>query len=158
ACAVLHPPTDLAEDDLKRALASGWNLTTTSIEFAPVGFGSHHWHVMDQSGARWFATVDGVEEPDRLEAALFAAHELRDAGLAFVVAPETTIDGRVLVPIDARYRLALYPFVAGESFHGMGYGQREHRLAVLDMVVALHRTRAPAALADDFAVPHRDVL
>ena len=86
-------PGDLTDDEVGAALATGWNLDVTSVEHAPLGFGSHHWFVTTADGCRWFATVDdlrtrrvGPDEPlvapfDRLRAALTTARALREHGL-----------------------------------------------------------------------------
>jgi spectinomycin phosphotransferase/16S rRNA (guanine(1405)-N(7))-methyltransferase len=57
--------------------------------------------------------------------------------------------------------VALYPFVDGESFGWGVFATPAHRRAVFDMVVAVHTapgTVGRRALADDFAIPHRDEL
>lgn len=164
------PPPELAEDRLASALAAGWGLAAVSLTYRPVGFGSHHWEVVDGSGKRWFVTVDDLhtkryaaDEPldrayERLRAALGTAVALRAHGLGFAVAPVPTVDGAALFRVDKRFTVALYGFVDGESFPWGDFGAGEHRWLVLEMVVALHG--APAAVAtlaavDDLRVPGR---
>ena len=79
-------PRDLSVEALSTVLVAGWQIVAESIEYAPVGFGSHHWFVVDRSGQRWFLTADAVgNDPVRLaglRAALCTAATLRrEAGL-----------------------------------------------------------------------------
>jgi hypothetical protein len=170
---VLTPPADLAEAALAAALAQGWGLAVTALEYRPVGWGSHHWDVTDAAGARWFVTVDELEknrvgrsEPlaaafGRLRASLAAARDLRDCGADFVLAPVPGGDGEPVVRLGGRFAVAVYPFIAGRSFEWGEFASADHRLRVLDLVVAVHTAPATArqhALTDDFTVPHRDEL
>ena len=59
---MLTPPAGRAEAALVAALAQGWGLAVTALEYRPVGWGSHHWDVTDTAGARWFVTVDELEK------------------------------------------------------------------------------------------------
>jgi len=143
------------------------------MEYRNVGFGSHHWEVIDQNGARWFVTVDELDvkrqspgEPDdealqRLRAALRTTRDLRDAGYGFVVAPVLTLDGEPLATIDGGFAVALYPFVEGERFDFGTFATDAHRLAVLDLIIEVH-TAGPAvsrhARVDDFEIPRRAEL
>src|SRR5450432_4132880 len=119
---MLTRPPGLSDDALARSLAVGWGVETASRRYRTVGFGSHHWEVVDRDGARWFVTVDELDlkrqslrEPDgealqRLRAALRTARDLHDAGYAFVVAPVLAVDGEPLSTIDGGFAVALYPF------------------------------------------------
>jgi len=82
-------------------LADGWGFDVETIDYAPVGFGSYHWVATDVGGARGFVTVDDLDRKHWLGDARESAFEglmcafgsavaLRDAGLAFVVAPILT--------------------------------------------------------------------
>jgi aminoglycoside phosphotransferase (APT) family kinase protein len=168
---VLSAPVELAEDALASALAHRWKVAVTSMVYRPVGFGSHHWEILDVTGTRWFVTVDDLEtkrmtegEPlsqahDRLRSALAAARALQDHGYAFVVAPVPTIDGEPLARVDEKFGLALYPFVDGQTFDWEDFTEPSQRRAVLDMVVAVHTAPSTArqhARVDDFAIPYRD--
>jgi spectinomycin phosphotransferase/16S rRNA (guanine(1405)-N(7))-methyltransferase len=168
---VLAPPDGLTAETLASALARGWGLTVAGLDYRPVGFGSHHWVVVDGGGGRWFATVDDLEAKrhsrheapaaalDRLRASLATARALRDHGRAFVVAPVSTRDGEPLVRVDNRFAAALYPFVEGESFAWGEFAGADHRQALLDLVIAVHTAPDAArrrALPDDFVIPHRD--
>lgn len=140
---MLSPPPDFTDDDLLAALSRHWGLTPTTVAYRAVGFGSHHWEV----DSRWFATVD--ESPDfaRLHAALRSA-----ADVPIAIAPVPTRAGDLLARAG-RFAVALYPFVAGESFDFGDYRDDEHRQATLDMVVEVHRTPPTHAFTDDLALP-----
>jgi hypothetical protein len=170
---MLTPPDGLPEAALAAALERWWGMAVGSAEYRPVGWGSHHWAVTDAAGSRWFVTADELEhkraserEPldaafRRLRASLAAATELRDSGAAFVVAPVRAGDGEPLVRVNDRFGVAVYPFLDGQSFDWGEFSSPEHRLGVLGLVATVHTAPAAAsrhALADDFAVPHRDAL
>lgn len=170
---MLNPPAGLADDAPAGALARGWNLEAVSLEYRALGFGSHHWEAVDTAGARWFVTADELEAKRydstetldsgfaRLRAALATAQRLRRTGLDFVVAPVPTADGEPLVRVGERFAIALYPFIAGESFEWGAFPSSEHRRAVVDLLVRLHTAPAEAAADatfDDFSIPHRDEL
>jgi aminoglycoside phosphotransferase (APT) family kinase protein len=155
------------------ALERSWGITAASMDYRAVGWGSHHWDVTDAAGARWFVTVDELEnkrlserEPlaagfGRLRASLAAARDLRDCGLAFVVAPVPARDGEPLAWAGDRFSIAVYPFVDGRSFDWSEFSSPEHRLGVLGLLAEMHTAPATAsrnALADDFTVPQRDAL
>ena len=170
---MLSPPDDLAEDVLASTLALSWRVSVASMTYRPVGFGSHHWEVVDADGGRWFVTVDELAAKrrswrdsldtayDRLRASLGAAIDLAAHGHEFVVAPVSTSDGEPLARAAGRFGVALYPYVDGRSFTWGEFSTPEHQRAVLDIVVALHTTPPGAgvrALPDDFAIPHLDEL
>jgi spectinomycin phosphotransferase/16S rRNA (guanine(1405)-N(7))-methyltransferase len=165
-------PADLPDAVLLGALAEGWDLDAVSLDYLPVGFGSHHWHATDTGDRRWFVTVDDLDAKrnatdelpetafERLRGALATARAVSDAGAAFVVSPIPTREGAVVRQISTRFALALYPFVDGQSRSG-GYQSASDRLAVLDLIVNLHSS--PDALTrdtsvDDYVVAHRDEL
>ena len=165
-------PDALRDADIVSALADGWGLRAQGVDYVAVGYGSHHWNVTGEAD-RWFVSVDDLEArrrdatetrrdaARRLSAALTVAGSLCDAGLDFVVAPTSTLNGTNLHPIDDRYVLALYPYINGEV-HAYGpYPTRPERLAVLDRVCRVHAVDpsvAGSALADDFLIPRRDEL
>jgi len=170
---VLTRPDDLPDEALVSTIRGGWNFTIASIDYCAVGFGSHHWDVVDARGDRRFVTVDDLrakrlaldEGEDaafaRLHAALATAHDLRRAGYDFVVAPIPTTARAPVVRIDRRYAVALYPYVDGEHFDWGEFASPAHLRGLLDMVVALHAAPTTAALharTDDFAIPQRDEL
>lgn len=137
---MLSRPRDLADDDLVVVLAAHWGVRRP-VTYRPVGFGSHHWTAGDR-----FVTVD--EEPDfrQLEASLRSA-----ADVPVAVAPVLTADGEPFVRVG-RFAVAVYPFVAGESFAFGDYRDDAHRMAALSLVLSVHRTPPRHALTDDFTV------
>jgi aminoglycoside phosphotransferase (APT) family kinase protein len=170
---VQSPPDDLSEDVLASVLAREWGRTVASMTYRPLGFGSHHWQIVDTGGARWFGTVDELETKrhtadesldtafDRLRAALVTARALHDHGGTFAVAPIPALDGASVVRAGERFGVALYPYVDGQSFVWGEPTPPEHRRAVLDMVTAVHTAPTAVrahAMADDFVVPLRDEM
>jgi len=170
---VLTPPPDLSDDLLASALAGGWGVGASTMNYRPIGWGSHHWEVAGTGGARWFLTVDELESKRasrdesldetfaRLRSALRAARDLRACGASFVVAPVPGRDGEPLLRLGQRFGVALYQFVAGQSFEWGEFADAAHRRGVLDLVVAVHTAPAAArrhAAAEDFAIAHRDEL
>ena len=170
---MLIPPAGLPEATLLAALERWWGIRAASVQYRPVGWGSHHWVVSGAAGSRWFVTADELEnkrlsqaEPltggfRRLRAALAAATDLRDCGRTFAVAPVPARDGAPLARVSSQFAVAVYPFVDGQSFGWAEFSSPAHRRAVLDLVAATHTAPPGArrrALADDFRVPHRDAL
>lgn len=101
---------------LSAALAEGWGFDTQVADYAPVGAGSYHWVVTDPSGTRAFVTVDDLDQKqwlgdtresvfDALRAAFDTTVALRDAGLAFVVAPIPTNRGETVLRAGVRMQL-----------------------------------------------------
>jgi spectinomycin phosphotransferase len=168
---VLAPPADLAERDLRAALARGWGLEVASLTYRPVGFGSHHWELVDGSDDRWFVTVDDVAAAQGaaeswadaragLHAALDSAARLADAGADFVVAPHRAADADVLVDVG-EYAISLFPLVTGETFSWGPFVPSELRDGVIGLLARLHEidpVRTPELRRDDHSIPHRDTL
>jgi spectinomycin phosphotransferase len=142
-------PDGLADSAVVAALRDGWEFEPAAFDYAPVGGGSYHWHAAGADGRRVFVTVDDLDAKawlggtrdasfDGLREAFEAAAELAGHGLAFVVAPVRTRDGAPLVRLDDRYSLALFPFVEGEPGTWGGYETDADRLAVVELVAAVH--------------------
>ena len=169
---MLTPPTGLSDGDLEEVIEQAWGVAVASLEYHPVGFGSHHWVATDNLGLRHFVTVDELSSESRvgdelsvrglhLRQALDAATDLRAFGCRFVVAPITTrADDDPFVQLDS-FAVALYPFIEGRRFsveESFGESDRER---VLEVVVSLQRVpiaaiRPPAT--DGFVVPWLDQL
>jgi hypothetical protein len=58
---MLTPPDGMPESALAAALGRWWGIGVASVQYRPVGWGSHHWEVGDAAGSRWFVTVDELE-------------------------------------------------------------------------------------------------
>jgi spectinomycin phosphotransferase len=119
-------PADLSAPQIVETLRHHWRIETHAIEYAPVGFGSYHWGLVDRDGQRWFVTADRLSnllgfglDAEGNEAGLLAAYEtaaaLRHAGLDFVVAPIATFDGELLAYPAPDWALALFPIIDGDG-------------------------------------------
>lgn len=165
-------PPDLPDSVVADALAVGWDLVVDQMEYAPVGFGSHHWRI-SAGNRQWFITVDDLDARQRstgdrrddtaarLRAALGTARALRADGLDFVVAPQPTRTSDVAHRINDRYLAAVYEHIEGITHIWGPYESHGDRLAVLERLVAVHRSTALAhgiALVEDFTIPSRDQL
>jgi spectinomycin phosphotransferase/16S rRNA (guanine(1405)-N(7))-methyltransferase len=163
-------PAGLAECDLATALESTWGIATVSMSYLPVGAGSHHWRVDDRDERTWFVTVDELDarrdfptEPrsgvfDRLTAALSTAHALAEGGAGYVVGPIAGRAAAVVHLLDDQWAVAVYPMIAGETFHGGQALPVSDRLAVVDVIARLHTAPLPAlvrARADDYGLQNR---
>ena len=42
-------------------LERSWDIRAGSVQYRPVGWGSHHWEVTGVAGSRWFVTADDLE-------------------------------------------------------------------------------------------------
>lgn len=151
-------PEDVDTDALIEALADGWGFDADAADYAAVGAGSYHWVVKDNNRTRAFVTVDDLDLKawlgdtrestfDGLRRAFDTAATLRDADLAFVVAPIPTSSGETLRRLGTRHTIAVFPFVAGR---GGQYGRHDaaERAAVVTMLAELHNaTSAVASVA-----------
>lgn len=108
-------PPDLDDDVVAGVIAERWRVSSPTVRYLAVGYGSHHWMVEDDHGGRWFASVDVLAPADpaassaSLEAALAVPVMVRSAGLDFVVAPLVSVEGALVHHIDSRHAVALYP-------------------------------------------------
>ena len=148
ALVVRAEPDDLETGALMGAVADGWGFDVEEAEYAAVGAGSYHWEVSDRDGERRFLTVDDLDQKswlgdtresayEGLERAFATAVGLRNAGLAFVVAPIPTSLGDALRRIGPRHTLALFPFVDGQAGQ-YGHYDAGMRGALLSMLAELH--------------------
>jgi len=123
---VLTPPVGLDEAVVAQAAASRWGLQVT-LRYIAIGAGSYHWLGTAPAGTRYFLTADDLldkpwlgADPDQVFSGLRAAFQtalaLREsAGLRFVVAPMRALGGEAACRLTARYSLAVFPFVTGQS-------------------------------------------
>ncbi|MET9227570.1 aminoglycoside phosphotransferase family protein [Lentzea sp. NPDC003310] len=143
-------PAGLPEPDLHAGLAR-FGITGTPV-YAPVGFGDYHWTV----GDRWFTSVSDLTTKPLigLRRAMETAAALGER-LPFVVAPVRSDDGEVVVPLNERYALSVFPFVAGRS----GSFGDPVDAGVRDLLAALHRCEPPDDTpVAEIDVPGRDAL
>ena len=171
-------PADLPEHAITAALADGWGFGPASLEYLPVGFGSHHWRAVSPAGDRLFVTVDDLVAKQRDEAdstgAVFgrltqtfgAALSLRrDCGLDFVVAPipaatSTAAGGAVLRRLSDRYSLLVHAYLDAPAAGTDGdFADAADRRAVVGLLARLHQARPPVRpVTDDLAVPQAAAL
>lgn len=158
------PPAGLRPESVAKTLADGWRLRPASMEYVPEGGGSHHWKLTSTDGQPTFITVDDLDDKawlgdsrqqvlDGLRRALTTAAALRcQAGLDFVVAPVAASDGEVLRPVDDRYTVSVFPYLAGHAHPFGPYADSALRDRAIDLIAALHRAtpvvrdRAPSHL------------
>jgi spectinomycin phosphotransferase len=156
---VRTPPSDLDGSEVAVAVANHWSIVAATIEYVPLGFGSHHWLLTDASGQRWFVTADAVAESAErlaeLSGALATAHALRHrCSLDFVVAPVAGVSDQLLA-ITGRYAVALYPYLERIT-HAPAEAQQ-----MLGMVIALHAATEEVrdlATVDDLTIRDRSSL
>jgi spectinomycin phosphotransferase len=152
-------------------LRAGWRFEAASIEYAAVGFGSHHWVAVDAVGSRRFVTVDDLARFSvssntkaafaSLSAAFETARNLRDSGLDFVVAPISDVAGRALRRLGDSFSVTVFPFLEGGTGVFGSYPSEADRNAVRGLIERLHQTPvgvARMANQEDFVLPCRSQL
>ena len=167
---MLSPPSDLDQTHLSATLTQRWNLELATLDYLPLGFGSHHWTAAETTGRRWFVTVDDLRggrlggDQDASFAAFAAAYRtalaLRNAGLEFVLAPVVDRQGEVIHRLSSNFSVILLPFVEGQSADFGVYRNECDRNDVLRYLGRLHNAAVPPVLTrrEDFAVPKRSGL
>ena len=151
---------------MAHALADGWGLPagTLRLRYAPVGGGSYHWVATAGRSGRWFVTVDDLDDKGwlgRTRPAVFAGLRAaldatlwlrRTAGLGFVAAPASALDGQVVRPLGAGHAVAVYPFLPGSPGRWGEPLPGPELDELVAMLAALHRVD-PAAVR----LPRRDM-
>ena len=170
---MLSRPAGVSDRDVVDGVRLGWGLDLQSVDWVPLGFGSHHWHGTDTSGAEWFITVDDLDHSicdlslgrtdtfQRLSGALTVARQARDQGLRFVLAPAPTLDDGSVRRLSYRYALAMYQKVDGTAGSFGDYDSPEDAMQVLDLLIDLHtvsETIGTVAPRDPGKVSRLDVL
>lgn len=166
------PPatTDLDPQNIAQAMTDHWHMRVERMTYAPLGFGSHHWLVTTQGSTpqSLFVTADrkavGSGAEAELRSALTAAWYLRhQAGIEAVVAPVPTVDGEVLVTVNAQWVIALYPHVTVKKSEWGAFASEEDRHRAQQLVARIHAVD-PASLPpsapprENFAIPYRSEL
>lgn len=151
-------PDELVDEDIRSALASGWDIDTAAMQYVPLGGGSYHWQVRAEDGLQWFVSATDLDHSpwlgaDRssalrtLRVTMTTAWTLRtDVGLAFVLAPVPGSGGDTVRSVRRRYGLVVHPFVDGACGEFGAPLAPADVQAVVDIVAALHRT--PTASVD----------
>ncbi|WP_229904530.1 phosphotransferase [Lentzea cavernae] len=128
-------PAGLPEHDLRTGLAR-YGITGPPV-YAPVGFGDYHWTVYD----RWFTSVtDLTTRPLAGQRRAMETAAALGEHLPFVVAPVRSDDGDVVVLLNDRYALSVFPYVMGKSG---SFGDPVHP-GVSELLAALHACEPPA--------------
>lgn len=156
-------PEDLSCDRVRAALTDRWGFPAAQVRYAPVGFGSHHWIAERPDGtAAWFVTADRLVDRDtfdELSATASATLELAEQGLEFVLAGLADRSGRLVVSLDGRWAMQVFPYVTG---HGSEFGQWEdatERRQIATILGRLHRAMPPRSLPRWYsAIPQREAL
>jgi spectinomycin phosphotransferase len=143
---------------LTDALRTGWGIAVATLDYAPVGFGTHHYRVRDTAGADWFVNVDLGADAAALERALGAAAGLADAGLEFVAAPRRRADGRCVTVTAGGDAVSVVGVIDGTPHEFGELPPGPVRSAVLGALGRIHAARGIDAPRDTLAVPHRDEL
>ena len=167
-------PRDLDRSALGGALRRQWGIDALSLDYLPVGFGSHHWEAVGADGSRWFVSADDLRAahhagraPDDvfevLDRAFRTAAALRaDAGLEFVLAPIPSEAGTVLHRMDPRYAIRVEPFVDGAAEELGDFEGPEERRRMGTMLGRLHAASGILPRGrpgrEDFALPGREEL
>lgn len=161
-------PDDLDRDDLANVLRTGWGIVATSIDYRPIGFGTHHYVVRDSGGTDWFVNVDDLtaktgidgyaaDPRAALERALRVAMAAREAGFLAANAPLAHAAGGAVADLGTRFAVAVYPYIDGTSGSYGPYTSDEDRRDVHVAIGRLHAATAliPAGLAgvDSLEVP-----
>lgn len=166
-------PGGSSDATVTEAAAEGWGLRSRACSYVAVGFGGHHWRLLDEAGRAWFVTVDDLparRERDgepldvvaaRLAAALGTARALADGGHRFVVAPEPTVDGEVVHRLGERWAVSIMRWSEGQPGEWGAPRTPDERSQVLDLLVELHGVPpevTPEVEVDDLAVEARGAL
>jgi spectinomycin phosphotransferase len=137
-----RPP--LPDPTLVAALATGWGVAATAVQFLPVGDDANAWsfRAVADDGTPWHLKVRrGPVDPATVLVPAF----LRDRGLVQAVAAVAATDGDPWQPLDG-FTLLVYPWVDGVPAMERGLTGRQWA-ALGRFVVDLHRTVLPASLA-----------
>lgn len=138
---MLEQPPDLSPDHVASVVRRWWGRDVARCEYLAKGMGAHHWvgYAADDHPVVFVS----ADRTDAVRSAYRAARRLRDAGLAFVLAPEPTSAGDdVIAPVGIGWWLSITPYVAGTSGDG-AYADDVGRTEVAVLLGALHRAGPP---------------
>jgi len=166
------PPPDLTTDHIASAVAAHWDIGVEHLEYAALGFGSHHWIATDGDGVRWFITVDELEYKPWLAADADAAFTLLTScyelprtlgsiGFTFVRAPLNDRTGAVIQRVGDRFALSVYAWVEGRGHRFGDFDDDHERDEVLRRLARLHAVTDAVRefpMVERFAIPERSQL
>jgi spectinomycin phosphotransferase len=135
--AVLLPPRDLDEQALLHKLHELFEIESGRLTFVPQGEDSWCYRVDDL----WVNVRRDLR--GHVPAAYEFSHELRSAGLTFVLSPLAGADGRLVRRIG-RYPVIVFPYVPSEQLDAGSASKQDIQL-VRDMLARLHATTTIAA-------------
>lgn len=153
------PPADVDDGDVVRALAEGWGIVAKSAQHLAVGFGSYHWLVTAEGRQRFFVTVDDLgtkawlgdtcaDAFAGLGKAFDIATRLRvEAGLEFVLAPLSALNGESVRRVGQCHSVAVFPFVDGEGSDFGDSTDPQQRAELVRLLVRLHQATPPVAMS-----------
>ena len=162
-----HEPSEPGAAALADALSRHWGIDAERLEYAPVGYGSHHWEAVAAAGSRWFVSLDALRAGNdtlaRLDRAFRTAAALRDTGgLEFVLAPAVSRDGAVVHRLGAHHAVRVEPFVEGVAGVDGEFEHPDERRRMGALLGRLHAASdaVPSGLPgrEDFALPGRPSL
>lgn len=148
-------PSPISPETIGAVLRSTWGLSVESIEYAPIGYGSYHWHAAGASG-RWLVTADAVDERP-VVAAYQVASRLGEK-LEFVRSPQPRPDGGIVLERDG-WLVSVWPWVEGSSGTFAEPRTAEELAAVATCLRRLHdNTEIPmvSELVEDWRIPGRE--
>ncbi|MDQ3656251.1 MAG: phosphotransferase, partial [Chloroflexota bacterium] len=167
------PPGDLDLESVALVLSERWNIEATSLDYVPLGFGSHHWIAASVDGKKWFLTADdlrahhsGEDEEtafENLTTAFETAAALRDtAGLTWVVGPTATRAGDPIVRLTNQFSLAVFPYLDVEPTEFGEFRNLVDRNEAQRLVGRLHNATTTVPVEplrhNTLAIPGRDGL
>jgi spectinomycin phosphotransferase len=156
---VLEKPS-LPDALLLSALQRAYGLPITQIAFLPIGADANTavYRALDQAGTAYFVKL---RSGDFNEISVSLPRLLKDQGLACLIAPLATVDGRLWADLEAG-RLILYPYIAGVDAYqrALTDAQWQEFGAALQ---AMHSVKVPPALAncipgEDFSPKWREMV
>lgn len=167
------PPPDLDLESVAGVLSEHWNIDAPSLNYVPLGFGSHHWIAEGEDGNKWFVTVDVLRdhhsgEDERtvfeiLTTAFRTAESLQNmAGLKWVIGPTATRAGEPIVRLTNQFSLAVFPHLDVEPTEFGEFRNMADRNEALRLVGQLHNATTTVPVdslrQDTLAIPNRTRL
>lgn len=162
------PPGELSLPALTQLVARQWDIHDAQLSYVPLGFGSHHWLARDADTRTVFVTADRVdgrpEDVTRLRRAMSTAwHLAHTAGIDAVVAPIPTVDDDLVVTLESKWVVTVFPHLPVEPSNWGRFGNDADRDRAQQLVARIHAATHLAAIAEipsreDFQIACRDDL
>lgn len=164
------PPahSDLSPVSIGQCLAKHWQLEEALLTYLPLGFGSHHWLATFPGGQTLFVTADSIvdspDSADTLHRSMTTAWRLRHrADIVEVVAALPTMTGELVVPVNERWLMAVFPFLPLERGAWGAFRNEADSNQGLRLVARIHQVDRSLVSPDlpvreTFLIPHRDSM